>query len=186
MKPIVYLAAICTLLAPGLPAATVVLVPSASTVFVGQTFTVDVDITGVADLYAYQFDVGFHPGPLLNASTVMAGPFLSTGGSTFFIEGLADNSAGTVSSTAESLVSLVPGVSGSGTLAQITFLAVGPGLATLTPFGVTLLDSSLAGIAATTPSITVLIDVPEAASGSYAAAGLIMLTSMIAYCGRRR
>jgi adhesin HecA-like repeat protein len=185
MKRIIHLAVISTLLASALTGATLELVPSSTTATVGTMFTIDVNISDVADLYAYQFDVGFDPA-LLNASTVTGGPFLATGGTTLFLAGTVDNSAGTVSSTAESLISLVPGVSGDGTLAQITFLAMGPGLATLTPFGVTLLDSSLAGIAATTPSVTIsVVATPEVASGTYAISGLLMLTSMIAWRRRR-
>jgi len=186
MKRIMHFAVISLFFASALPAATLALVPSSTTVMVGEMFTVDVNIEDVADLYAYQFDVGFDPA-LLNASSVTGGPFLATGGTTLFLAGLVNNSAGTVSSTAESLISLVPGVSGDGTLAEMTFLAMGPGLATLTPFGVTLLDSSLGGIAATTPSVSVLVvATPEVASGSYAAAGLLMLTSMITWGRRRR
>jgi hypothetical protein len=184
MKRTIHLAVMSTLLASALPAATLLLVPSSTTVMAGDTLTVDVNITDVTDLYAYQFDVGFDPA-LLNASSVTAGPFLATGGTTLFLAGLVDNSAGTVSFTAESLISLVPGVSGDGALAQISFLAVGPGLATMTPFGVILLDSSGAGIDATTQSATVLVNTPEVASGSYAAAGLLLLTSMIAWSRRR-
>src|ERR1700733_5332824 len=47
----------------------------------GQTFTVDIDITNVTDLYAYQFDLEFDPS-IVSAISVVEGQFLPSGGST--------------------------------------------------------------------------------------------------------
>src|SRR5580693_6858462 len=51
---------------------------------VGDTFEVEVDVTGITDLYAFQFDLTFDP-TLLSAVSVTEGAFLPSGGTTFFI-----------------------------------------------------------------------------------------------------
>lgn len=57
--------------------------PSSATVTPGETFSVDVVISGAEDLFAFQFDIGFVPGTLA-AVTVGEGTFLASGGPTFF------------------------------------------------------------------------------------------------------
>jgi len=52
--------------------------PATLTVNVGQSFTLDVDITGVTDLFAFQFDVAFESA-LLMATAVNEGAFLPAG-----------------------------------------------------------------------------------------------------------
>ena len=52
--------------------------PTASDVSVGRTFSVDVTITGAADLYAFQFDVAFNPA-LVQVNSVTEGSFWRTG-----------------------------------------------------------------------------------------------------------
>ena len=127
-------------------------VPTPSSVFVGQTFTVGIYVTGptvihngttftspVTDLDAFQFDVAFNcavsganatscsPGAsILNALSVTEGPFLTDGGSnfTFFEPGTINNSTGLISSIGD-----VGGygVTGSGNLVNITFQALTAG-----------------------------------------------------------
>ena len=101
-----------------------------------------VDVSNVLDLYAFQFNIQFQPG-LLSATSVTEGGFLSTGGSTIFIPGMIDNSAGFVRFTADTLVGSVLGVNGTGTLATINFSAISPGTSSVTIFSPTLLDSQL-------------------------------------------
>ena len=128
-------------------------IPSVS---VGDTFTVNVDITDVTDLYGYQFDLSFDTNYLqvvpqiVNGSPqdVVEGPFLATGGATFFIPGV-HNGAGTIEFTIDLLLGSVSGVTGSGTLASITFLALaatGINPTALTLSNYLLLDSTLAEI----------------------------------------
>ena len=53
--------------------------PSSLNVTVGQTFSLSVSISGVTDLYAFQFDIGYDPN-VLSANTISEGAFLPTGG----------------------------------------------------------------------------------------------------------
>jgi len=58
--------------------------PTTQTTSTGNIVTVDVNISNVSDLYGYQFDLAFNPS-VLQAISSSEGPFLATGGSTFFI-----------------------------------------------------------------------------------------------------
>src|SRR5690349_16751681 len=73
--------------------------PPATNQASGDTFTVDVNVSGVADLYAFQFDLTFDP-TLLFAVLVTEGGFLPGGGTTFFIPGTIDNVGGDITATA--------------------------------------------------------------------------------------
>lgn len=112
--------------------------------------TLPVLITDVIDLYAYQFDVQFDPG-LVEVVDVVEGPFLGLGGTTLFIPG-AVITPGLLEFTSGTLFDIVPGVSGSGTLASITFrgLASGPLAPSLS--NLIFLDSSLSDIHVETPA----------------------------------
>ena len=76
-------------------AATVLVDPTSFNISPGQKFSLDVDVSNITDLYAFQFDLGFDPG-LLSALSVTEGTFLPSGGSTFFLPGTIDNVGGTV------------------------------------------------------------------------------------------
>ena len=89
--------------------------PASSTVTNGSTFAVDVNISGVTDLYNFQFDLGFNPA-VIQATNVLEGAFLSGGGSTFFLPGTIDNTAGSITFNADTLEGMIPGVSGGGIL----------------------------------------------------------------------
>ncbi len=139
----------------------------------GQTFTASISISGVADLYAFQFDLLFSP-QVLAATSVTEGGFLATGGATFFIPGTIDNSAGTISFTADSLLGN-GGASGSGVLANVTFRGIGQGASQIALLNVQFLDSTLSQIVVTTvngqsPQIT-----PEPRSFLLGFSGLAML-----------
>lgn len=125
--------------------------PSNETVTVGDTFTLDINISGVTDLYAFQFDLGFDP-LFLAALSIEESVFLSAGGPPLFIPGDIDNSDGTVDETMGSLQNDVPGVTGGGTLATITFRALMAGLSSVNLYNIILLDSNSADIAADNPS----------------------------------
>jgi general secretion pathway protein D len=120
--------------------------PSSTTIAVGTTFSVNVNITGAIDLYAFEFDIGFNQNALV-ANATSEGAFLSGEGATFFIPGTIDNAAGLISFTANSLLSAVPGANGDGTLAIVSFTALAPSDTTLNLFNIVLLDSQLSGIA---------------------------------------
>ena len=150
---------------------------STSTVHHGQPFTVSVIASGLTDLYAYEFDVDFNA-MRFQAGLVSEGPFLATAGSTFFSGGTIDNTAGVISFVFDTLLGPGPGVSGSGVLANINFLASATnlGVGTISLNNVLALDSSLNLIPVQTPPLQVTV--PEPGSVLLVLAGLLTLTWM--------
>jgi len=145
---------------------TINIVGPTSSPAVGDTFAVDVAVTGITDLYAFQLDLNFDP-TLLSAVSVSEGAFLPSGGTTFFIPGTIDNVAGSVAATADTLVGPIPGVTGDGVLLVFDFKALAAGASPLSFANEILLDSSLNDITADTTfqngSVTVsgITHVPE-------------------------
>ena len=101
----------------------------------------DIRITGATDLYAYQFSLLFDPA-ILQANSVTEGPFLATGGSTFFDGGTIDNTLGSISFLFDTLLGDVPGVTGDGILAHIDFAAIHGGTSNLSFSDLLFLDSN--------------------------------------------
>ncbi len=154
--------------------ADLVVQPATTTVNITQPFSLDVAITNVTDLYAFQFDLGFDPN-VLSVTNISEGPFLPSGGPTFFFPGIIDNVGGTVSFNADTLESAVPGVTGSGILVTFDFMPVGAGTSQITIFNVILLDSNGGGISTLTQDGTVTVTasaVPEPSSLLLLAGGL--------------
>lgn len=119
--------------------------PTVSNVTAGQAFSLDIRITGVTDLYAFEFDLGFDP-TVLSATNVTEGGFLLSGGPTLFVPGTIDNTAGTITYTADVLNGAVAGVNGAGILATISFTALAAGSSNISLFNGILIDSNLADI----------------------------------------
>lgn len=117
--------------------------PSLSNVTVGTSFTLDVRISGVSDLFGWQLDLGFDPA-LLNASPATEGSFFGAPTS-FFGGGAVDNIGGTITTMFNALSGTV-GVTGDGILASISFQAMGVGTATLSLMNLLLLDSNFDNI----------------------------------------
>ena len=128
--------------------------PPVSAPGVGSFFDISVNIDSVTDLYAFQFDISFDPA-ILSAINVTEGSFLPGGGSTFFDPGSIDNTAGSISFTADTLLSAVPGVDGSGILADLQFQALAVGTSPVGLSNVILLDSTLSDISFSTNGGTV-------------------------------
>jgi len=135
-----------------------------ATVSPGDTFTVDVDITGTTDLYAFQLDLAFDP-TVLEATGVSEGAFLPGGGTTFFLPGSIDNTGGTVSFNSDTLLSAISGVSGDGTLLVFDFTALGSGTSPLTIENEILLDSGLNIINDTTQGGSVTVQAQTGGGG---------------------
>jgi len=162
---------------------TVSIEPTSSTVSTGGTASVDVDISGVSNLYGFQFDA------LFGASTVSAtseteGAFLPSGGTTFFIPGTIDNVGGSVTDTADTLIGAISGVDGSGTLAVLEFTGLAPGTTSIDLANVILLDSNFNSISFTTEdaSVTVkssVIETPEPSGLPLLGIGLIGLVGIV-------
>lgn len=112
----------------------------------GTTVNVAVMISNIADLYGYQFSLGFAPG-LLKATGYAAGDFLGDANTAMQDVVDLDNASGLVSYAFGSLFSAVPGISGSGLLATISFSVLGAGESPLTFSDVLFLDSNLNDIA---------------------------------------
>lgn len=164
--------------------------PTTQTTSTGSVVTVDVGVTGVTNLYGYQFDLTYNPS-VLSGVSVSEGPLLASGGnSTYFVPGTIDNVGGTVAATADTILSAVPGVSGSGELAVFTFDAIGAGTSTLGIQNELLIDSGFNPIADTTTggSVTVtsgVATVPEINAASAASALTLLLGSIAVVRGRR-
>lgn len=115
--------------------------PSLTNATVGSSFSVDIEISGVSDLFGWQLDLNFGPVGLLNAMPATEGSFLGAPTS-FFDGGTVDNSGGTVTTMFNALAGAA-GVSGDGILASISFQAMAVGSATLGLMNVQLVDSNL-------------------------------------------
>jgi len=110
--------------------------PKNNTAGVGETFTVDItvaDITENESLYGWECRITFNPS-IINAVNATEGPFLKkvTGYNTFWSMNI-DNASGKVKLGAMFEFGGFPptGATGSGTLAKVTFKAVGQGATNL-------------------------------------------------------
>jgi len=98
----------------------------ASSVRVGDTFTLHINAEKVTDLSGWQFDLTFDP-DLLEAVKVNEGDFLKKGGgTTFFQRGTVNNATGKISGISAALIS-ESGVTGTGTLLSVIFKAKADG-----------------------------------------------------------
>jgi hypothetical protein len=164
--------------------------PGSQTVNVGDNVSLNLDISGVFDLYTFQFDVAFDP-TILQASAIVEGAFLPSGGPTLYIPGLIDNTLGTIAFTGDTLTGAVPGVSGSGTLATFDFSAAAAGSGPITISNVLLLDSVGNTLNFTTANGAVNVQpvpTPEPATLTLVGvgAGLTMITERYRKRRRRR
>jgi hypothetical protein len=156
--------------------------PSSVPVTVGSTFKVDVNISGVANLFAFQLDLGFNP-TLLQAIGVTEGAFLPTGGNTFFVPGSIDN--GNFSSSGDALFG-PSGANGSGTLLQFDFQAIAAGTSPLTLSNILLLDTNFNLLDKTkvngSVTVTPAVSTPESSVIVFlAAAAMFLLLSRRAW-----
>ena len=104
---------------------------SPTPIHTGDTFTLDILAETVFDMSGWQFDIAFDPAAL-EAIDVSEGDFLKMGGaSTFFQSGSIDNAAGKITGLSAIRLS-TQGISGTGTLLQVTFKAKSAGETELT------------------------------------------------------
>jgi len=144
----------------------------------GSTVSVDVLVSGIADLYAFQFSLGFNPA-VLQATGVTEGAFLPTGGGTTFDDGTTNNTLGQVALVFDSLSGFVSGVSGNGQLARISFNVIAVGTSPLTFSDVVFLNSALGDITVTAQN-GILQAVPEPQ------AALLMVLGLAGLLAQRR
>lgn len=118
--------------------------PSNVVVELNHVFTVDVTIANVTDLYGWEIKL-YYENAILNFTDVVEGPFLKSGGSTIWeinIDPSHDATHGMIQFGA-SLLGEVPGVSGNGTLATVSFQAVALGNTDLDIVDAIVLDGNL-------------------------------------------
>ncbi|MFN0167837.1 MAG: cohesin domain-containing protein [Bryobacteraceae bacterium] len=157
-------------------AGTISIQPSATTLPLGSPLSLDVNVSGISDLYAWQFDIAFNPA-VLSANNVTEGALFSSVG-VFFSPGTIDNTAGTITFIGDSLSGPGPGISTDGTLAQIVFTAIGPGSSVIDLSNVILLDSNLNDITASAVSGSVTV-VPEPSYLTVLGASFIVLLARL-------
>jgi Divergent InlB B-repeat domain len=105
--------------------------PPDSYVTINKTVNVDVNVSNVVNLTSWQATVYFF-NSILNCTNVVEGPFLKTGGSTFFNKTITNNFNSTHGKVlAYSTLLGLTDVDGSGILATITFSAIGVGDSTI-------------------------------------------------------
>ena len=95
-------------------------------IHVNDTFTLDLNAEDVTDLAGWQFDIVFDPATL-EVVEINEGDFLkANGGDTLFLQGTIDNTAGKIIGLSAALIS-ESGVSGTGPLLSVTFMAKADG-----------------------------------------------------------
>ncbi len=134
------------------------------------------EIVSAADLYDYQLDLTFDP-TVLQATSVIDGGFLGTGGATFFLPGTIDNTDGSITFNADTLLGAISSANGSGALLEFDFTALAPGVSALSIQNLILQDSTGAVLDATTTdgSVTVKTSskVPEPSGLALCLMGLL-------------
>lgn len=95
---------------------------------IGDTITVDVDVTNTTDLFSYGFEIGYDPA-VLSFVSASQGSFLNESGaiSTSFQSGLENGVAGTLLVAEARTIDPKVGISGSGSLLTMSFDVIGGG-----------------------------------------------------------
>ena len=93
---------------------------------IGSTFTLSLQISGVANLWGWGVGLAWDPSILQMASSPVEDPFLKTAGSTVFVASPPNNTLGTVESIGCILLSYAS-VAGNGYLTNVTFNVIGTG-----------------------------------------------------------
>jgi hypothetical protein len=150
-------------------APTLTLVTTPNPAVFGSVVDVDVRISDIVELYAYNFSLNFDAS-LFRAIDVTEGAFLGAGGDTFSDGGTIGD--GTISYIFNTLVGPEPGVSGSGSLAHIRLEAIGVGSSAFSFSDVLFLDSSALDIAVALDAGADAAVVPEPASYALFGIGL--------------
>ena len=121
------------------PDTTMLVSPSSIIVAVNETFQIDIDVSGVSDLYGWEFKLGYNTS-LLELVNITEGNFLNSSRDTYFVPKVM-SADGYILAGCTSLRS-VNGVSGNGTLATVEFRAKKLGSCTLDLYDTRLVNSA--------------------------------------------
>jgi hypothetical protein len=113
--------------------------PSSTIAGAGQSFSVNLTVSDVLDLYGWEFKLNWSAA-YLDVMNIIEGSFLRNGGETFFTFRF-DNAEGHLIADG-TLLGNVFGVTGTGVLATVTFYVKAAGESVLDLYYVTFLDSS--------------------------------------------
>jgi len=143
----------------------------------GNTFTVVVNTTDVADLYTWQINITWSNKTVLNVNRIILGEFLATSPNSVSSEVLgfvinSTSNANGYSASSETLLSDPAGITGSGNLTKIQFSIIN--------YGWTLLNISITG---TLP--TILLDSTGATIAFSTVHANIYVTSAAGYFSNR-
>jgi hypothetical protein len=135
--------------------------PSTVQLNIGATQVVSVTITGVTDLYGFEFDLGFDPA-VIAVQEVEVGDFLSPD---FVVARTFNNSTGLVKVAITQLSPSLP-KTGDGLLATILFRAIAPGDAQVKFLNIQLSNSDAIslGVVSLQPNVVVLQASPTASA----------------------
>lgn len=122
----------------------------------GQNFTIEVNISGVVDLYGWEIKLGWNS-TLLEATNAIEGDFLKEGGETFFATKI-NNTAGYLLVDC-TLLGNLSGVSGNGILVTVQFYVEGSKECILNLYDTTLVSSAEQPIPHTIAEDQVTLDV---------------------------
>jgi hypothetical protein len=129
--------------------------PSHITAKVGQDLAIEVEISDVLDLYGWEFRLSWDPA-LLVIVDVIESEFLASSSDTFFAYKIDDDLGHMVVDC--TLLGMVAGISGGGTLAVLTFHAKNVGDCLLDLYGVLLLNSDELSISCEVIDATVRLE----------------------------
>jgi hypothetical protein len=152
---------------------------------VGSTVNVDVRISGISDLYGYQFGVLFDK-TLLQFDSAVTGSFLTGGDTSVFGFYDADPADGTLDFVFDSRIGAQSGASGDGVLATLTFDTLAAGISGLDFTNVLFLDSTGTDIAVAAIDGTLQIGAPASAVPEPASLALFGIGGAAALLRRRR
>ncbi|MBI2303735.1 MAG: PKD domain-containing protein [Chloroflexi bacterium] len=141
----------------------VVITPTPQTIATGESAQVDIQIQNGVNLYAAEVDVRFNPAvlevqdsvPLSPGINIQPGTFLNPA-SGFVVTNTANNVSGTIK-YAVTLLNPAPGVTGTGTLARVTFSGKTPGTSPVTITSALLANRDGDPVANTTQNGTITV-----------------------------